>query len=265
MQTCRYRDETDSLEGEAADRREVRVYDTLNKGATMKHRRTKRGMNGAVRVVGASGYRIEFPSMAEGRMMQAESFLELDLFYLLEVDPSVKSRREQGLRITYTNNGEEHWHVPDLVVENQTGRFIVEVKPSDKLDDPDVKRNAQAGKAFSVQNGYNGYLLMTELEIRKGCRLDNAKKIYAEARKGISLPAVEVMIGKELAAEGAMPISDLIERIGPDCRGMSATALIYSLIYRGVLAIDVWSKLTSQSVVYSVIGALKETWQWKAI
>lgn len=118
-----------------------------------------------------------FVSAKNGCAVSWESQLERDLLYLLEVDPRVLLFREQPVRLHLFVDGRRREHVPDLLVDWVDCSAFIEVKPEDKVFDPNFQAVALAAAADAERRGL-GYRVASEGYIRREPRLSNAKLLY---------------------------------------------------------------------------------------
>lgn len=181
----------------------------------------------------------KFPSLKMGRIVWYESLLERDYFYLLELDPDVVSYREQPGRIYYVLKGKGHHYTPDLLVERQHVKQIVEVKPKRKTAEENFLRLFRLAEEVCRREGYE-FKVATEEMIRVQPRLNWVKLLYKYARTPI-LPQHQVGCHELFAEKEQAPLGEVTEFFtsrGGDQR------VVYALIYHGLLSINLSEPLS---------------------
>lgn len=208
-----------------------------------RHRANLRGTRGAVKrtphvrarkVISRSRGRVtgKFASMKMRATIYWESQLERDAIVLMEVDPAVLAYYEQPFTLEYRHEGEIHNYTPDLQVEFNDRKQIIEVKPDEEADSPVNKgRFALLAKQFR-KHGYV-YRVLPEREIRSQPRLDNAKLLLRYRRVAVSDVARE-HLRRPLAAHHKLTIKWFTNSPGSGI-GFPEIA---SLICRGYLATE---------------------------
>ena len=186
----------------------------------------------------------KFPSLKLNKVVWYESLLERDYLYLLEFDPDVVSFREQPGRIYYIRDGKKRRYTPDLLVQRRDGTHIVEVKPKEKLADEKLIHVFRIARHVCSGEGYE-FKVATEELIRLQPRLDNVKLLYKYARTPIhpqhQISCYEFFVGKQGAALGELMQFFASENIEPQ--------VVYALIYRGVITINLMEPISADSVV----------------
>jgi len=130
----------------------------------------------------------KYPSWKMGRMMQWESHNELNAFRLLDADPTVKAFFEQPVRIRYALGGEEHFHIPDILVVREQGKFIWEVKPQRYSDTPDVQDRTAFLTQTLPNHGYQYQVVLAE-DLAKKSRIEAVCQALRFGR--FDVPAIE--------------------------------------------------------------------------
>jgi TnsA endonuclease N terminal. len=195
-----------------------------------------------------------FPSDKNECLVAYESPLELDYFYLLEFDRDVIRYREQPLKISFVFSNKTHRYTPDLEVQRKSGKQLVEVKPWDKLqellkDDLEVSK-FKAAANFCKYNGYSGFRIVTDKEIRSGTYLKNIKYLFSFHNRKVPA-SVKLTIRNELIANGQQQISQIIEKICPDENLMTFYySYVLSLLYHHEVCTDLKKPINKSSLVY---------------
>jgi hypothetical protein len=184
------------------------------------------------------------PSLKAKRNVWWESLLERDYILLLEIDPDVVTYREQPFRLRYTIDGRVRHYTPDFLVERKNKRQIVEVKPK-------VKSSTEAFRLFYLtveplirKLGYE-FIVADDEMIRVKPLLENVKILKAYARTPF-LPGHALLCQKFLRENGSACIADLARAFSG--KGLTLP-IIYSLIYRSVLVVDLNLPLDPSSIV----------------
>jgi len=134
----------------------------------------------------------KYPSWKKGRMIHCESELERDACRRLDVDLSVFTYGEQGVCITYKLNNEIHRHYPDFFVETSMGKIFKEVKYEDDANLPEISERTEYLSKVLPIDGYR-YEVITEAEIRKQPRMDNAVYLLRRGRQPVDVLAHEAL------------------------------------------------------------------------
>jgi hypothetical protein len=188
-----------------------------------------------------------------GRGVAFESSLERDFITLQLFDPDVLAIEEQPVEIRYeAGNGRTARYVPDFLVHyRRPGRFpaLFEVKYSVELaaKRKEFRARFEAARTYAAARGWE-FRVATEHDIRNA-RLENAKFLVPFRRRGAD-PGRCARILRVLGAQGAMPISVLLETAWPDARERQfGTHCLWHLISGYRVAADLDRPLTMESVV----------------
>jgi hypothetical protein len=197
----------------------------------------RRITNGGRKVIG------KFPSIKNGRMVWWESQIERDYLYLLEIDPDVVSYEEQPLKIRYYLDGEPHLYTPDLRVIRRDKQQIVEVKDKKAAVREEYVELFRRVAPICQDQGYE-FVVVTDQDIRIQPKLDNIKLIckYAKA----SVTSVHQILLYSLFAD--MASLTLEEIIGGFASKGIPNSVVYALIYRGILSVDLMQPIGKTSV-----------------
>lgn len=137
-----------------------------------------------------------FPSLKMGRMIAFESLLERDFIYLLDYDVRVERFEEQPLTIEYQHEGDLRHYTPDFQLLEAGQCVLVECKPEDFVDTEENRRKFVAARAWCEERSWE-FRVVTEQEVRAGCRLPNIKHLTPYARLTID-PATRRQIDRAL-------------------------------------------------------------------
>lgn len=128
----------------------------------------------------------KFPSRKVGRMIHWESQIERDAVYLFEFSSGVTSYREQPLTTYYTLDGKTRRYTPDFELTLSTGEVVmIEVKPEEKLRDPDERRRLKRIQEHFASNGQS-FRILTDREIRQLELLENLRMLMRHRGKPLS-------------------------------------------------------------------------------
>lgn len=158
----------------------------------------------ARRVVRPTGgiIRGKFFSRKNRRMVEFEELLELDLMHLLEASPAVAAYRPQPVAISYPDGEALRTYTPDLEVLLTSGQpLYVEVKPQDRLNDPETSRKLNAIRG-QLERDSARFEVLTCTDIRRQPRLDNIRWLYRQAGTAPVTAGAADLGGRQLAASG---------------------------------------------------------------
>ncbi|HEV2859472.1 MAG TPA: TnsA endonuclease N-terminal domain-containing protein [Pyrinomonadaceae bacterium] len=195
----------------------------------------------------------KFPSLKMGRIVWYESLLERDYMYLLEIDSDVISYREQPGRIYYTLDGRRRHYTPDLLVERGREKQLVEVKPKKKAEEEEYRRLFRIAGETCRRDGYE-FRVATDEMIRLQPRLNGAKLLYKYAKTPL-LPQHQIVCHEFFTVQREVPLGEVTRFFAS--RGIGRQ-VVYALIFRGVLSVDLMCPLTQDAVVRLPIPAYPE-------
>lgn len=129
------------------------------------------------------GFRMKYPSLKLGRMVECESLLEGDLARLLEFSPGVLSYQEQPALIQYWDGERMRDYFPDFEAVLLDGsRVHIEGKRSAKLAKPKVAAKYRAIAEHYRQTPIQ-FRIVTELECRCDPLSSNLRRLsYLRAK-----------------------------------------------------------------------------------
>ncbi|MDT4955073.1 MAG: hypothetical protein QOJ02_3211 [Acidobacteriota bacterium] len=187
----------------------------------------------------------KFPSLKVGRNVWWESLLERDYIHLLEFDPDVTKYEEQPIRVAYPFEGKVRHYTPDFLVERRDGRrIIVEVKLKKKTSTEEFRLFLLAVAPVIQKLGYE-FLVVTEEMIRVEPLLENLKILWGYSRVAF-FSRHQVLCRKFLRENDGATIADLARSLSD--KGVTLP-VIYSLIYRGALSVDLNLPLDPSRIV----------------
>lgn len=204
-------------------------------------------MTRARQVIGRSPARVvyKFPSIKLGRTVYCESRLELDYTFLLDADHGVLSFQEQPGKIRYHLNGRLHTYTPDFFVPRPDKKQIVEVKPESKVFTQENK--ILFGIIDSICRGAGcEFVVATDAKIRVQPRLDNIKLFWKYGRTPI-YPRHQIYCHEFFARKREPVLGELFEFFA--CR-KEVRAVVFSLLYWGVVGIDINAPISADAPVH---------------
>lgn len=187
----------------------------------------------------------KFPSFKVGRNIWWESLLERDYIYLLEFDPDVEKYEEQPIRVRYSFEGRVRCYTPDFLVERKGGRrVIVEVKSKEKASLEAFRLFFLTVSPVIHNLGYE-FVIVTDEMIRVQPLLEKVKILWGYSRVPF-LSKHQLLCRKFLRENNGASIADLGRALSD--KGVMLP-VIYSLIYRGALAVDLNLPISPNSIV----------------
>jgi hypothetical protein len=133
----------------------------------------------------------KYPSWKMGRSMQWESTNELNAFRLLDCDPSVIRYSEQPCEITYTQQGTERRHFPDILVEYRNRKELWEVKSETEAVQSEF---AERAAVLTNLNSYGySYRVVLDRDLKAQPRLENAIRLVDFGYRPITVRERESM------------------------------------------------------------------------
>lgn len=179
----------------------------------------------------------KFPSLKMGRMIAFESTLELDYLHLLEYEQEVSWFEEQPLTLAYEFEGEAHHYTPDFHLIRRGQDWLTECKPDKFVKTEENQRKFAAAESWCEARGWR-FKVVTDEELRLGCRLKNVKFLWPFARHSIG-PAIRSRLqARLLEANTPLTVLDLAHSAAPGAPAQGLIA-VYHLAFRHEVAISV--------------------------
>ncbi|MDR7270666.1 hypothetical protein J2X20_003324 [Pelomonas saccharophila] len=165
-------------------------------------------------------------------MVEFEELLELDLMHLLEAAPEVAAYRQQPVDISYPDDDALRKYTPDFEVLLTSGQFLyVEVKPQERLSDPEIARKLEAIRV-QLERDEIRFEVLTCADIRRQPRLNNIRWLYRQAGTAPVTAGAADFGARRLAATGPHTIGSAHAAL----RGTGLDPAI--LILKGICACD---------------------------
>lgn len=187
----------------------------------------------------------KFPSLKMERLVCWESQIERDYIYLLEFDPAVASYAEQPLRISYHLDGKERRYTPDFLVKRADKNLIVEVKREEAAKKEEMQQLFRVVSAICAHDHYE-FVVVTDTMIRVQPRLDNIKLLTRYQRIPIHDPQYQIICNELFSKSSEVCLSEVMQFFASRNIGKQ---VVFSLLYWGVLAVDLTQLITAESVV----------------
>ncbi len=188
----------------------------------------------------------KFVSAKMNTVLTVESSLEFDTCFHLEYSPAVKAFEAQPEGFYYTFEGRDCPYTPDFRVVDQQGNVsFIEVKPSDKVAEPDFLQRfpIKQQKALELSSPLK---LVTERQIRIDPILGNLKLLHRYSGFQSFTPLHMQLLGL-VKDYGRVSLARLSGSTGAPPGEVLATVL--SLIARGLIHSD----LTEHEMGFSTI------------
>lgn len=199
-------------------------------------------------VISRSPYRVvyKFPSIKLGRTIYCESCLELHYAFLLDADHGdVLYFKEQPGKIRYNLDGKLHTYTPDFLVIRSNKKQIVEVKPESITSSEENIVLFRIIEPICREAGYE-FIVATDLKIRVQPRLDNIKLLWKYGRTPI-YPQHQIYCQEFFARKRDPILGELFDFFA--CR-KEGRAVIFSLLYWGVVGIDINAAINTGAPIY---------------
>lgn len=177
-------------------------------------------------------------------MVYCESSLELDYAYLLDSDRSVVSFQEQPGKIKYFINGKVHSYTPDFLTNRPQKKQIVEVKLESKVSTKNNLNLFEAIEPICRGAGYE-FVVVTDVEIGEQPRLSNVKLFWKYGRTPI-YSQHQIYCQEFFSIKLEAGLGELLEFFANRNEGR---AVVYSLLYWGVVGIDINKPVNPDSIV----------------
>jgi TnsA-like endonuclease N terminal len=204
----------------------------------------------ARQVVSRAPWRVvyKFPSIKVRRTVYCESSIELDYAFLLDSDHGdVLYFQEQPGKITYHLHGKLHTYTPDFLVIRRSKKQIVEVKPESKVSSEENIIMFGVIEPICLEADHE-FIVVTDMKIRVQPRLDNIKLLWKYGRTPI-YPQHQIYCQEFFGSKRAPVLGELCEFFAYRKEGR---AVVFSLLYWGVVGIDINVPINKDAPVYLV-------------
>lgn len=203
-------------------------------------------------------FRAKFYSQKCARLIQCESLLEMKAAQLFEFSPHVACFSEQPPPLNIVAAGRRRRYTPDFLVELRSGaRYLVEVKPSELAERPEMSLKLTAAAAVAESLGFR-FCVLTEKHARSrgaeaiprllAIRLRiRTSALGSHARRGdlaSDRPTIPSAVALTLASSGSIRLHAAQALLGG---GEAATEMLLELIAFGALRWDLDTPLDERA------------------
>ena len=188
----------------------------------------------------------KYPCWKAGRMLQCESKLEMEAYYLLDAFPAVSRISEQAMRIDFEIDGQPMFHVPDVVLNFGRRVVILEIKEDEKAQKRDAQHRTHHLTPALARRGF-AYRVLTESLIRRQPRLDNVDWLLRRGRPLVGLGAASEVRALLAGSGGCCSWGELL------ARNLDREAA--QLVLHGKLWVDLGHPVSLESRVFLAEGA----------
>jgi hypothetical protein len=196
-----------------------------------------------------------FPSLKNGHTVHYESTIERDFLFFLEFDRMVLRYELQPFVITGTDaEGKPRSYIPDVLITRNTGKTLVECKPTVRLDDPHTKQQRALGETWCNSNDCD-YIVITDTDLRTGPQLANLKLLWRYARVSVPIAFLE-QIHRTLAPypEG-IPLITLTQYLHNVSPTSTLQPIVFHLLFCHILTADLNQPLLPQTLIRLALPA----------
>lgn len=175
----------------------------------------------------------KFPSLKMRRMVAFESLIERDYLYVLDYEPDIKWFEEQPLTIEYQHDGKALHYTPDFHVVQAGRDVLVECKPAVLTDRAKNRRKFRAALAWCAERDWD-FLVVTDIQLRTGYRLENIKLMTYYARHSIPPQFKgQVYAMLETAFDG-ITVGDVAQALVPDNPAVALPGIMHMAFHHEV-------------------------------
>lgn len=186
----------------------------------------------------------KFPSLKMKASIWWESQLERDYIYLLEIDPTVIEYYGQPFKIRFQIGKKMHIYTPDFFVVRKDKKQMIEIKPEKRINDPKNQNIFSSIKPICLQHGYE-FKVITDKTIRLQPRLNNIKLLHKYSRIRL-LPQHQITCYEFFFNKKEVTFAQIEQYF--QFKGIERQ-YIYSLIYKGILSVDITTLLNKDSML----------------
>ena len=186
----------------------------------------------------------KFPSLKNASSVKCASALEMDMVYLLELDPDVISYKTQPFKLHYLLDKKLHVYTPDILVTRTDRKQIVEVKWSERAETEKYILLFKTVAPLFESKGCE-YIVATEKTIRIEPKLYNIKLLYKYSRTPISYND-QTALYRFFRDRKEATFGEIESLFASHSRQKQ---LVYALVCWGVLALDINQNITPDTIV----------------
>lgn len=173
----------------------------------------------------------KFPSLKLNRMVGYQSLIERDFIYLLDFDAAVTTYAEQPLFLYYMDGSKQRRYTPDFSFSYNNQTYLIECKHHAFTQPEENQVKWAAAKQWCHENGAK-FIVVTEVEIRGGHRLENVKLLTDYARYIVDEPTKIAILGAMATVVAPLKVTDLMAVVSPANPQTALIPILYMVYHR---------------------------------
>jgi hypothetical protein len=173
----------------------------------------------------------KFPSLKLGRMVGYQSLIERDFIYLLDFDATVTMYAEQPLSLYYKDGSKQRRYTPDFSFSYNDQTYLIECKHHAFTQPEENQVKWAAAKQWCHENGAR-FIVVTEVEIRGGHRLENVKLLTDYARYVVDEPTKIAILAAVSTTAAPLRVADLMAVVSPANPQTALIPILYMVYHR---------------------------------
>jgi hypothetical protein len=186
----------------------------------------------------------DFASCRYAKQIKWEAGIEEDAVTLIEFSSRILNVTSQPFKSVFTHAGKKTSRTPDFLIETGSEQILLECKPAEKLEDPEVREHLNIAKHHFESLGYR-YHIATDLDIRSGWALKNAKFLLQYRMRPLQGAAERTRLLNQLIV--IRSLSNLnIENIS---NALGGSTDVYALMASGYLHFDFHSPICTNTEI----------------
>lgn len=189
-----------------------------------------------------------FPSMKAGSV-GARRYWYIDLFYLLDANPAVVSYTTDTRTVTFTCDGIERTHRPDVEADVGSRRVAISLLLESEAAHPDNAAAAALLSTFYAERGME-FRVITDTELKSPPRLENAKTLFRH--RHLPMPSEMGLALATAIAQGPLPTLGAVHE-ALNGSGEALVALL-SLVANGFIEVDLDVPLGASTPIVRILG-----------
>ncbi len=195
-------------------------------------------------------FRGTFPSLKMPKAVPYIGILCRELLYFLEFDTEVLRYESQPFAInSWTDKGKAVQYWPDYIIERTTGMELVKCVPARYVATPSFQQEHQVMQQWADTHEYD-FLLVTDVELRRGYRLANLQLLWRYARVSIPPQLVTKCHAYLGQAFDQRTFGELAQHLDPTPGYRTQLPYIYALAFRHILETDIDQQLSLSSPLW---------------
>jgi hypothetical protein len=181
-------------------------------------------------------------------MIFGESLLERDFIKFCNCIPNIMKVEYQPRCLAYNYNGKRWRYFPDFLISTKDGnKILIEVKPSNRLEDEENLIKFKVGELYCEQKGWT-FMVMSDRDLYRGHLKYNVNLLLEVQRVNIETEDLFV-IYQMIQKIGPVSIQDLHPRLSELEKGV-INASVYKLLLNQLCKTDLINqRLTEASII----------------